>query len=70
MEVAKKLGDTFAITLNFLVGDTGKAAEIKDKNRLKRLMEIEALDTEDQKTIVHVLDSLLKNAKAKKVYAP
>jgi hypothetical protein len=37
---------------------------------LKRLMELEALDTEDQKTIVHVLDSLLRDAKAKKAYAP
>ena len=69
VEVAKKLGDTFAVTLDFLVNDTGHTAEIKGKNMLKRLMELEALDTEDQKTIVHVLDSLLKNAKAKKAYA-
>ena len=70
VEVAKKLGDTFAVTLDFLVDDTGNAAEIRDKNMLKRLMELEALDTEDQKTIVHVLDSLLRDAKAKKAYAP
>ncbi len=69
VEVAKKLGDTFAVTLDFLVDDTGQAAEIKDKNMLKRLMELEALDTEDKKTIVHVLDSLLRDAKAKKAYA-
>jgi transcriptional regulator with XRE-family HTH domain len=69
VEVAKKLADTFDVTLDFLVDDTGKTAEIKDKAMLRRLMEIQALDTEDQKTIVHVLDSLLRDAKAKKAYA-
>lgn len=69
VEVAKKLADTFGVTLDFLVDDTGKAAEIKDKAMLQRIMEIQALDTEDQKTIVHVLDSLLRDAKAKKAYA-
>lgn len=69
VEVAKKLADTFDVTLDFLVDDTGKTTEIKDKTMLKRIMEIQALDTEDQKTIVHVLDSLLRDAKAKKAYA-
>jgi len=69
VEVAKKLADTFDVTLDFLVDDTGKTAEIKDKAMLNRIMEIQALDTEDQKTIVHVLDSLLRDAKAKKAYA-
>ena len=69
VEVAKKLADTFDVTLDYLVDDTGKTAEIKDKAMLRRIMEIQALDTEDQKTIVHVLDSLLRDAKAKKAYA-
>lgn len=69
VEVAKKLAAAFGVTLDFLVDDTGKSAEIKDKAMLQRLMEIEALDAEDQKTIVHVLDSLLRDAKARKTYA-
>jgi transcriptional regulator with XRE-family HTH domain len=52
VEVAKKLADTFDVTLDFLVDDTGKTAEIKDKAMLQRIMEIQALDMEDQKTIV------------------
>ena len=67
--VAKKLADTFDVTLDFLVDDTGKTAGIKDKAMLQRIMEIQALDAADQKTIVHVLDSLLRDAKAKKAYA-
>ena len=33
------------------------------------MAEIEALKQEDKKTIVQVIDSLLKDAKAKKAYA-
>ena len=69
VEVAKKLADTFDVTLDYLVDDTGKTAGIKDKAMLRRIMQIQALDAEDQKTIVHVLDSLLRDAKAKKAYA-
>ncbi len=69
VEVAKKLADIFEVTLDYLVDDTGKTADIKDRAMLKRLMDIEALDSEDKNTIVHVLDSLLRDAKARKAYA-
>jgi len=69
VEVAKKLADIFGVTLDFLVDDTGSAAEIKDKAMLQRLMDIEALELEDKKTIVQVIDSLLRDAKARKTYA-
>jgi ribosome-binding protein aMBF1 (putative translation factor) len=69
VEVAKKLADIFGVTLDFLVDDTGSAAKIKDKAMLQRLMDIEALELEDKKTIVQVIDSLLRDAKARKTYA-
>lgn len=69
VEVAKKVAEAFAVTLDFLVDDTGSAVNIKDRLMLQRMMDIEALDTEDKKTIVHVLDSLLRDAKAKKAYS-
>jgi len=43
VEVAKKLVDIFVVTLDYLVDDTGKAAKIKDKAMLQRIVEIEAL---------------------------
>jgi hypothetical protein len=36
---------------------------------LQRLTDIEKLDQEDKQTIVHVIDSLLRDAKAKKAYS-
>jgi hypothetical protein len=44
VQVVKKLADTFSATLDFLVDDTGRAAKIKDKAMLKRLMELETLE--------------------------
>ena len=70
VEVAKKLANIFTVTLDYLVDDTGKAAGVKDKAMLQRIIEIEALEQEDKKTIVQVIDSLLRDAKAKKAYAP
>ena len=69
VEVAKKLADAFGTTLDYLVDETGRQTEIKDKSMLNRVVEIEHLDQEDKKTILHVIDSLLRDAKAKKTYA-
>jgi transcriptional regulator with XRE-family HTH domain len=68
VEVAGKLADVFEVTLDYLVDDTGKIAEIKDKVMLKRLTDVEQLDEEDKNTILKVVDSLLRDAKAKKAY--
>ena len=68
VEVAGKLADVFDVTLDYLVDNTGKVAEIKDKVMLKRLTDVEQLDEEDKNTILKVVDSLLRDAKAKKAY--
>jgi transcriptional regulator with XRE-family HTH domain len=51
VEVAKKLADTFDVTLDYLVDDTGKAAEIKDKAMLQRIMEIQTLTRKIKKPL-------------------
>jgi hypothetical protein len=66
---AKELADTFVVTLDYLADGTGKAAEIRDKAMLHRIVDIEALAQEDKKTIVQGIDSLLRDVKAKKGYA-
>ena len=68
VEVAGKLAAAFGITLDYLVDTTGSIAEIKDKSMLVRLADIERLDSEDKKTIIKVVDSLLRDAKAKQAY--
>ena len=69
VEVAKKMADSFKVTLDYLVDDPDTIAGIKDKAMLQRLTDIEKLDQEDKQTIVHVIDSLLRDTKAKKAYS-
>jgi transcriptional regulator with XRE-family HTH domain len=69
VEVAKKLAESFNVTLDYLVDNTDSVADIKDRAMLQRLTDIEKLDQEDKKTIVHVIDNLLRDAKAKKAYS-
>lgn len=67
IETAKKLADALEVSLDYLVGD----AELKvlDKKTLQRIQDIEKLPEEERRVIYKVLDSLLRDAKAKQAYA-
>jgi transcriptional regulator with XRE-family HTH domain len=69
VEVAQKIANIFNVTLDYLVDNEGVALEIHDKAMLARFTEIEQLDLDEKKTIIHVIDSLLRDAKARKTYA-
>jgi transcriptional regulator with XRE-family HTH domain len=68
VEVAKKLAEAFGVTLDYLVDESGAVAGVTDRAMLNRITEIDHLEREDRKTIIHVIDSLLRDAKAKKAY--
>ncbi len=68
VEVAKKLAEAFGVTLDYLVDETGAVTEVTDREMLNRITEISHLEQEDKKTIIRVIDSLLRDAKAKKAY--
>jgi hypothetical protein len=57
------------VTLDYLVDDMDSIADIKDQAMLQHLTDIEKLDQEDKTTIVHVIENLLRDAKAKKAYS-
>lgn len=67
IDTAKKLADALEVSLDYLVGD----AELKvlDKKTLQRIQDIEKLPEDERKVIYKVLDSLLRDAKAKQAYA-
>jgi hypothetical protein len=67
IETAKKLADALDVSLDYLVGD----ADLKmlDKKTLQRIEDIEKLPDDERKVIYRVLDSLLRDAKAKQAYA-
>ncbi len=68
VEVAKKLAKAFGVTLDFLVDETGTVAEVTDREMLNRITEINCLDQDEKTIVIRVIDSLLRDAKAKKAY--
>ena len=68
IEVAKKLADTFGVTLDFLVGDKEVPNILQDQTMLTRWKEIDALEPNEQERILFVVDSLVRDAKARQAY--
>jgi transcriptional regulator with XRE-family HTH domain len=67
IDAAKKIADAFAVSLDYLVGEGINVAF--DKKNLKRLQDIEKLDTDTKEKIYFVIDNIIQNVKAKKAFA-
>lgn len=66
IEVAKKMADAFAVSLDYLVGE-GQNASF-DKKTMKRIKEIQDLDAGTQSILFNVIDTYLRDAKARIAY--
>ncbi|MDE5423329.1 helix-turn-helix domain-containing protein [Ancylomarina sp. DW003] len=67
LEMAQKLAEAFGVTVDFLLG---KGAFAKyDKEAVKRLEDIENLDPDTKKTIFRIIDTFLRDAKARQAYS-
>lgn len=67
IEAAKKIADAFEVSLDYLVGEGINAAF--DKKTLKRLQDIHKLDKDTQDKLFFFIDTVIRDAKAKKAYA-
>lgn len=67
LEVAKKIADVLDVTLDYLVGE-GVNANL-DKQNLKRLEELQLLDESKQKVLYDLIDTYIRDAKARQAYA-
>ncbi len=68
IEVATKLADAFGVTLDFLVGDQDVPNILHDRTMLARWKEIDALEPPERDRILSVMDSLVRDAKARQAY--
>jgi len=67
LEVAKKIADAFEVSLDYLVGE-GQNAHL-DKTNLKRLEELQLLDSSKQNTLYDLIDTYIRDAKTRQAYA-
>lgn len=67
VETAKKIADTFSVTLDYLVDES--ATPTFDKQTVKRLQDIQVLNDEDRKHLFALMDAFLRDAKTKMAYS-
>ncbi len=67
IEAAKKIADAFEVSLDYLVGE-GINSKF-DKKTLKRFQELEHLEEEKKKMLYDLIDTYIRDAKARKAYA-
>jgi len=67
IEMALKIARVFDVSVDYLLGE-GKHASF-DKETLKRLENIETLDQNTKNTLFKVIDTFLRDAKARVAYS-
>lgn len=67
IEVAAKIADELGVTVDYLLGGSGKM--VLDKKLIKRIEDIEALPTEEKDKVYYFIDMALSHHKAKKAFA-
>jgi transcriptional regulator with XRE-family HTH domain len=64
IEVASKIADVLEVSLDFLVG---KVTVEVDNQLLKRVLEVQQMNSEDKDHILYTLDALIKSVKLKSI---
>ncbi len=67
IEVAEKIADVFEVSLDYLVGKGINASF--DKKTVQRLQDIQTLDDNTQNMLFRIIDTIIRDTKAKKAYA-
>src|SRR5690606_17009683 len=68
IDAAKKIADALEVSLDYLVGE-GINSKL-DKQALKRLQDLEQLEDDKKKTLFDLIDTYIRDAKARKAYSP
>jgi transcriptional regulator with XRE-family HTH domain len=68
IDAAKKIADAFEVSLDYLVGE-GMNARF-DKKTVQRMQEIEALNPTIKDKLFFLIDTVIRDTKAKKAYTP
>lgn len=66
IEVASKMAELLDVSLDYLVGKTDV---LLDSKILNRIIEIQKLSADEQKTVFSLLDAFLRDTKTRKAYS-
>ena len=65
--MAARLANVVGVSIDFLIGEGQHATY--DKEIVKRLEDIENLDGDTKKTLFQIIDTFLRDSKARQAYA-
>ena len=66
IEAAKKIADALGVSLDYLVGE-GVNSKF-DKRTFKRLKDLELLEEDKKKTLTDLIDTYIRDSKARQAY--
>lgn len=69
IEVARKLAEALGVTVDYLVSEHQLPEGLKDPAMLARWRALEELPPQDRERIFFLVDSLIRDAKARRTYA-
>ena len=69
IDVAHKLADAFGVTVDYLITDQALPTVLQDKVMLERWQALDKLTPDDRERILFVLDSHVRDAKARQAYS-
>lgn len=67
VEMALKIAKVFDVPVDYLLGEGKHAAY--DKETIKRLEDIQVLDNDTRTVLFNIIDTFLRDAKARKAYS-
>ena len=67
IEVAKKIADAFEVSLDYLAGEGLNSSF--DKKTVKRLEDIQNLDSNTQTILFNIIDTYLRDSKTRQAYS-
>lgn len=70
IDVAKKLAEAFGVTLDALVSAQDQPHLVQDSSMLERIRAIGELSADEREKLLYVVDGLLRDARARRAYAP
>jgi transcriptional regulator with XRE-family HTH domain len=69
VDVAKKLADALDVTMDYLVANKSLPNALQDKAMMKRWQQLDSLNQDDKDRVLSVIDSLVRDAKARQAYS-
>ena len=69
IEVAKKLSETFSVTIDYLINDSGENDIFKDIAMVERFQKIDNLSEEDKSHAIFLIDAIIRDSSTRRAYS-